>query len=902
MAILVTATWVLSASPASFAQKDEGSVISDDTNPSGKAEKAGFFKKSVKSVEDKAAVEKVPVKKPSGEETLATEETAKVGDQEEGIAQQKEEIVVEVPPYFGYDFFIPAKKSILELEKRIANGEVSLPNMEERSALSGFVGPLEMITSSIYATVSHRYVLAPGDLITLSYWSKMQELAQASLTVDERGSINIPGKVGKMVVRGMTLNQLQGNLRKAMRRVAYKDMEVIVSLDELRSIRVFITGETFRPGSYAVSAVTTLFNALYVSGGPSDIGSLRDIRLIRNQKTIRVDFYDYLLRGDASNDIPLQAGDTIFIPPVRKIVEIRGELLRPGMYELKNGEKLTELVEIAGGAKTSALLDKILLESIRPNREKIVVEVDLSKSEPSPNPNLYDGDVVTVQAILPTIQNMVELEGAVERPGIYELKKGMKVADLFSDVNRPLADFYETRADVVRLNPDLKTTTLIPINLGKALENQPEHNIALANRDKVLVYSEWDVRYIPPRVVKIFGAVQRPGQYIRSDNMKLRDLFLAAGGPQPGYYEIMEVARARRTGKVEIIKIDLDAFMKGEETLNIILEDEDVVMVKTKTEFFDKPLYVTISGEVKYPGTYALRTRKDRISDLIKRAGGYTELAYPKGAVFMRKMGNIQFEEQQADLDILNKIVNVTNELEYGRQVAKNNYLSAKEQQGMAKSAINIPTVYGGGSAAEAAAVGMTPLLSDSVGQTVGKVFDVGGQLPSTVSMARQFGEEELQPSERIIVNMSNAVESPGRDNDLILMEGDSIEVRQKPATVSVIGGVMRPTLISYEHKQKKVGLFRKVVASASPEYYIAMAGGYTEDSNPERVVILRVDGSIIPLEELGAVEEGDIIYVPPKVMATEIVERIDKIIEVIKFTLMTASTVMIFVTLLGAL
>lgn len=790
---------------------------------------------------------------------------------------------------FGLDFFLPARRRILELERRVIAGLIQVPTIEQRDALSGFVGPLEMISSSVYATIPHRYVLTPGDQITVSFWAKMLDLQKISLVLDEKGEVTVP-KIGKVVARGMTLDEFRHTLKAVMERVMVKDIELVVTLDRLKSIQVFITGEAFRPGSYAVSAVTTLFNALHASGGPTDLGSLRNIMLLRNQQTIRIDFYDFLIHGDSHNDLPLHAGDTIFIPPKFRSASIEGEVVRPGIYELKNGENLKGLIDLSGGIKTSAILEKVQITSISPNKERILIDVDLTRGLPIPDPVLYDGDSIIVHPILPEIANMVTLEGKVERPGVYELKEGMRLADLFSDINKPLGEVFMERADLIRLNKDRRTTTLIPIHLGKALAKDEKHNLLLARMDRLIVYSKWDVRFHPSRIVTIFGAVQKSGEYPRSEGMRLKDLLLMAGGPLPGYYEKAELARARTEGELNILKIDLQKLINGDETQNILIEDEDVFMIRKKSDFFDEPIYVTIGGEVQYPGTYALKTRTDKISDLIKNAGGLTDFGYLKGTVFTRRQEFIPSVEQRTDLAFVNQIIDMVNVLDFQRQVARNQYLLMKEGKQPLESPIgttSIPVVSTGGNVGKAAAIAMAPSVAQSTEKMVQGSFQAMGDLPSVVSPARRLGEAELLPSERIIINMPSVISHPGSEEDLLLKAGDSLTIPSRPTTVSVIGAVFRPTLIAR-------------VKGKNVDHYINQAGGYTEDANAEKAMVLRVDGSLIPIETVEKIEEGDIIYVPAKVMSLDIVERIDKIIDVVKFTLGTAASVAVFIALIG--
>ncbi len=922
-----------------------------------------------------------PTSDPTKEAKKETQEVPQETKQQEGLASISPGMPSE--GQFGMDFFAPARKRILALENQIISGQVTLPGLQQKDALSGFVGPLEMVTSSVYAAIPQRYVLSPGDTVTLVFWGKILELQKVSLVVEKTGEVTLP-KVGKIVVQGMTLDQFQNAAKLALRRVTETELEVIATLDQLRSLQIFMTGEAFRPGSYAVSAVTTLFNALHASGGPSDKGSLRDIRLIRNQQTIRVDFYDYLLRGESHNDIPLQAGDTIFIAPIQRSVKVRGEVNRPATYELQATEDIATLIQLAENIKASGMLQRLFVHTLSPNKERVVTEVSFVDGRPAPTLPLYDGDTVDVQPVLPVIKNLVTLEGSVERPGTYELKEGYRVADLFSEINKPLAETYIERADIIRLNEDFKTTTLIPIHLGKALAGDPAHNLLLASLDRVIVYSQFEVAFYPKRVVSIsgmvqkpgeytrsddmtikdllvmaggtladaymermdmirfnkdfktttlipihlgkalagdpahnlllasldrvivysqfevafypkrvvslFGAVQKPGEYLRSDGMTIRDLLVMGGGVLPGHVELLELARARSDVTIKTFTLDIQKIYQNDPKENILLDDEDIVMVRKRSSFFDRPLAVTINGEVAYPGTYVLKTRHERLADMIKKAGGPTQDAYLKGAVYTRRKDLFSSEQQRNDLALVNSVINTINELDFSRQVARNQFLTMKEgiKQGQSTST-GVFADRGsvtGASPEKAAAFAVAPSVAIAAGETVEKAIETTEAIPSVVSHARQFTEDQLQPTERMVVNIARALSHPNGPDNIMMKENDTITLSTEPTVVNIAGAVMRPTAVVY-HKKMDV------------EDYIHLSGGYAEDANQDKVMVLRVDGSIQPLEEVDDIEKGDIIYVPPKVVGLTIVERMDKITEMVKFFLTTAASVAVFLNLI---
>jgi protein involved in polysaccharide export with SLBB domain len=789
---------------------------------------------------------------------------------------------------FGLDLFAPSRKRVLFLEEALSRGEV--PAALQKDALSGFIGPLDMVSSIVNASAPPQYVLSPNDRITVYYWGDLIELTTLNLALDDKGEVSVP-RAGRFVARGMSLPQLQKAVQDQLARAFGKDIKLMASMDKLNSIQISIIGDAFRPGSYAVSAVTTLFNALFAAGGPNAQGSLRDVKLIRRNTTTTVDFYDYLLHGDGRSDAPLQAGDAIFIGRAGRLVSMAGEVNRQAVFELKKNETLKDLVAMAGGIKPTGLNNRVHVKSVVPNREKTVVDVDLS-AKGAADYALYDGDSVSVGEIVQVVMNYVTLEGNVKVPGVYELKKNMRVADLFNDVNQPWGEAYLDRADIFRLDKDRKTTTIVPVNLGKALQKDPAHNIELTLWDRIVVYSKWDVKYYPEMVVTISGSVQKPGEYVRAVGMKLRDLLDLAGGTLPGTSNDIVIAKARSFGEIRTIQVKLDLLEKGDESQNVPLDDMDIVMVREDSEFFERPRWVKIGGEVKYPGTYPLLRKDYRLSELISRAGGLTRTANPKGAVFLRKREFLPSTEQTSDLAVVNKVVNALNDSEAKRQAARNMLLLQMEAgleltgKGPAIAPAGGTTVVASGtSTKEAAALAMAPSIAQAAGTLTGGLVSAFTPGAAMSSQARTLPEEQLTQSTRVIIDLEKAMQGGENQENTILMSNDTITIPQQTETVSVVGAVMNPVTIH-------LGSHRKV------RDLISYSGGYAADADKERALVLRVDGSLQLAEDLHAVEEGDIIYVPTKVVATDIITTADKVINVIKYTLATAAGVIVFLAL----
>jgi protein involved in polysaccharide export with SLBB domain len=408
------------------------------------------------------------------------------------------------------------------------------------------------------------------------------------------------------------------------------------------------------------------------------------------------------------------------------------------------------------------------------------------------------------------------------------------------------------------------------------------------------VYSKWDVKYYPEMMVTISGAVQKPGDYVRSVGMRLKDLLYLAGGVLPGTSNDIVIAKARSFEEVRTVTVKLDLLEKGDESQNVPLEDMDIVMVREYSEYFERPRWVEVKGEVKYPGRYPLLRKDYRLSELIERAGGLTKAANPKGAVFLRKRELLPSPEQKGDILTINRIVNALNDIDAKRLAARNMFLLRMERgvemtgQGPAVGAGGGTTVVASGtSTKEAAALAMGPSIAQAASAATGGIvsaFTAGGAM---TTQARTLGDEQLAQSTRVIINLEKGMKG-GNDNpdNTILMTGDSVSIPQITETASVVGAVMNPVTVH-------LGNYRKV------KNLIALAGGYASDADEDRALVLRVDGSVVPAGDIGHIDEGDVVYVPTKVTATEILTTTDKVINVIKYTLATAAGVIVFLALI---
>jgi len=496
----------------------------------------------------------------------------------------------------------------------------------ERSLINTFfhaADPIRQLLQNITATVPTNYQIAGGDKITLRYWSPTMEMVERTLDVDPTGGISVPN-VGRVNVYGKTLAQAEADLRQRLRRL-YRNAEVSLSLKELRTMPITVSGESFYPGTHIVPAVATAFNLLYATGGPTEEGSLRRIEIRRNGAVVgTIDLYTFLITGDKTGDVPLQPGDVIYVPGRHSSVTVRGEVRRPAIFELLENETLRDALNYAGGIKPSGVDQRVQVTTVQPGAARLLKDVDVSGMKDGQPVPIYDGDVVDVFSIRPTLVNKVTIEGAVDQPAEYALTPDMKVADLVNQARGLLAEAYPVRADLYRYNPD-NTLTLIPVELEKALAGDPQANLTLNRWDRLKVYTRAEVAWTGRREVTVRGAVQRPGIYYRSDNMRVKDLLLQAGGTRPeAYTERAVLLHQHPDGSFTYEYPSITLALKDDPQHNLPLQDRDILAVyRTDQAKFTPEHSINIQGEVNEPGPYP-RGEGMRLSDALTLAGGLT--------------------------------------------------------------------------------------------------------------------------------------------------------------------------------------------------------------------------------------------------------------------------------------
>jgi polysaccharide export outer membrane protein len=526
---------------------------------------------------------------------------------------------------------------------------------------------------SLFGPVDANYRLGPGDRLVLILTGDVE--AAHDLQVTREGFVVIQ-QVGQLYVSNLTLGQLEdvlyarlGRVYSGVRRGPGATTRFSVSVSRLRSNQVFVLGDVERPGSYMISSAGTAITALYAAGGPSANGSLRGIEIKRGNRAIGVlDLYDYLLRGDASQDTRLETGDIVFVPPRGLRVRVIGEVIRPGTYELKGNESLAALIAAAGGFRADASQRRIHIERILPplqrsagGRDRVTIDVasEQSLNGAAETVSLQPGDVIRVFPVANRVRNTVTVTGNVWNPGPQGLTPGMTIADALRLAGGVKPDVFLGQLLVTRLLADSTRVQLraaLRDSLGAVVGDFP-----LLEDDHVVVFSVSSFR--PDRYVAIGGAVRRAGRYPYRRGMTMRDLVLLAGGLHEGaYLREAEIARLPedRTGSAtaNLVRVPLDSTYlferRAEEAYlgapgiaapsngapEVELKPYDNVLIMQQPSW-ELQRVVTITGEVQFPGQYALKHRNERLADVITRAGGMTAEAYVAGTVFTRRRNEI---------------------------------------------------------------------------------------------------------------------------------------------------------------------------------------------------------------------------------------------------------------------
>jgi protein involved in polysaccharide export with SLBB domain len=500
---------------------------------------------------------------------------------------------------------------------------------------------INFFNKALDAKAPENYKVGPGDEISISVWG-YSEFSEA-LLVDKRGYITL-SSYGRIYVKGLTFKKMRSLLKsKFSSFLDMKNSEIDVTLSYSRVITVNIVGEVYYPGSYSIPAINTAFNALIAARGPNQLGTVRNIYLKRDGETVdSLDVYQFLFNPTRSQDIYMQDGDYLFVPPAGEIVKVNGAINRPYTYEAKKGESIADLIKYAGGYNANAFTDVVTLKRIDYNTIKVNdVHKDHLKST-----NLKNGDQVIVKSISNKLSNVVSIEGSIGVVGDYEFKKGEHLLDLLKRAKCIDKKTFLDQVYVIRLNED-RTKSHIAINLESVLENTShKDNILLKEYDVVRVLSvdDFDDNYS----VSIYGSVRLGGSFAFGNGMTLQDVILQAGGLKLSAegsrievsriidYNIATNKLDPRRAVVKVVKIDKDLILSAE-AKDFIIHPLDQIFVRANPDF--KPRKnVKIIGEVTYPGSYTILRENENVVSFISRSGGLTSFAHIDGASLFRKV------------------------------------------------------------------------------------------------------------------------------------------------------------------------------------------------------------------------------------------------------------------------
>ena len=501
------------------------------------------------------------------------------------------------------------------------------------------------------------YRLGPGDEVVIDIWGASQNTIRQQISPD--GTINLE-QLGPVFLSGMTVDRAQQYLTDELRKI-YSDQsnQIRVTLGNTRTIQINVMGEVVQPGTYALSAFSTVFHALYRAGGVSGIGSLRNVKVSRGGKIVAtVDVYQFIMQGKTRDDIRLEEGDVIIVPAYDALVQITGNVKRPMRYEMKKGETLSTLLKYAGGFTSDAYTKslRIVRQNGKEYQVNTVDDTDYSVCK------MHDGDVVTAEAILDRFTNKLEVRGAVYRPGIYELGGKLNtVRELVEKADGLMADAFTGRAVLYREREN-KTREVKQIDIRAIMEGtQPD--IPLQKNDVLYIPSIHDLEDLGN--VQIFGEVAHPGDYPYADNMTLEDLVITAGGLRESASVVrVDVARRVKDPKSTESSATIgqtfsfglkDGFVVDGEP-GFTLQPYDQVFVR-RSPGYSAQQNVTVNGEVLYGGTYALTSKSERISSIIAKAGGATPFAYVKGAKLTRVANEEEIKRMQDVVNLLRRQV-----------------------------------------------------------------------------------------------------------------------------------------------------------------------------------------------------------------------------------------------------
>ncbi len=799
---------------------------------------------------------------------------------------------------------------------------------------------VKVITQRSDIPVPVNYVVGPGDEVKIVLWGRVN--ASYSIPVDRDGKVNIPN-IGPLTVAGMTFEQMAGNLIKQAEQMTGTSVDI--SMGALRTIPVFILGEVRRPGAYTIGSLSTITDALLLAGGPSEIGTMRNVQLKRNNKTIQTfDLYDLLLKGDKSRDVILSEGDIVFVPIIGPYVGIAGNIKRPAIYELKDDFTLKNLFDLSGGIIPTAYTQQMQVERTVKNEKKIVVDINDKNLNKAKNIYLQDADIVKVFSIVDKNVNVVYLNGNVKRGGKYALRPGMRLSDILKDENELLPDTHFDYALIKRLKPPVMDTVLIPFNLGDLLlRSDFSSNFELQPQDQIYIFSRSFFKDNP--FFTVSGEVRKAGKFELLQNLRVKDAVLAAGNiTKDAYLKKGQIIRVNRQKEYSTIYFEVARAMNDDPEENVLLQEDDHVIIHSVWEKIPKKR-VTIEGEVLNPGSYQL-TEQMTINDIVFKAGNVLESAYLDDVEIVSRRTdsenrvsltrkNINLKKSLAgetehnlvlfphDHIIIRKIpdwgrvefVTLTGEFLFpGRYIIKKGEtLSSVLERagGFSANAYLRGAVFTRGSVREM----QQKVIFEMADRLEKELLSASANIGTAASkeeieakkadllQKQKFVESlrQLKATGRMTVHLSRVEHLKGKEYDIELNDGDTIFVPTKNNIINVMGAVMAQGTHVYTEKKKY-------------QDFINESGGYADSADKPNVFILKVDGSARKLDRGGLmnwdfswvswdpsnpevrikeIEPGDTIVVPVKTEHIAWLREFKDITQILMNTAVTAGIVL---------
>jgi protein involved in polysaccharide export with SLBB domain len=673
------------------------------------------------------------------------------------------------------------------------------------------------------------YVLGPGDVVFIDIYGQSEQYYEA--TVNPDGFVLLDN-IGPISVSGKTIEEASGIIKSRVSRFypglsgSNPNTFLQVTLGNVRTIKVHILGEVRLPGTFTLSAFSTVFNALYAAGGPNENGTMRAIKVVRNNKTIAViDVYELLINGTANLDVQLQDQDVVHVSPFISRVKVKGEVKRPLTFEVKPEDTFESLLTYAGGFTDLAFKDRVAISRITGNQRSVS---DVYQNQFGMF-ILKGGDEIQVSRILDRYSNRVQIKGAVYREGIFALTEGLTLSQLVKNAEGLRGDAYTQRASILRTKEDL-STEMIEVNLANVLAGSAP-DVVLRREDVVRISSIYDIQN--ERYVQILGEVKKPGTYPYSESMKIEELIILAGGLQESANsQDIEIARRLEDSDLGTLSDIIPAQVNADLSINPsspALQPFDQVIVRKRASFTMQRL-VAVEGQVNAPGIFAIQTSVERISDLVKRAGGLNQFAYSKGASLIRRTEFFNTESEQIrrqrNLEALKmKLIEDPNNSEAQEELLNRLF------RDLPKEKVNpVDTL-------------LTNAKKESLDQLAA----------GTPGFA-----VKLKESEAVAINLEKILQNPGSEEDLILEEGDILTVPKLLQTVRMRGDVVYPTTLRHENGK---GL----------KHYINGAGGYERRANKKQTYVVYANGAVkrttgvFGIRNYPPVEPGAEVIVPTK-------------------------------------